>query len=295
MGEFIKNKTKSLYVPMLIYVFISLLLYPILLALGVIAPCEKSFFIKSIIKTCAFKPSGILMGAMWFVTFFFLVNLFYNVLHKVAQSRIRRVIIMLLAIVGILLIQADNIVNKIFIIELLEKYSVQRALIALPFMELGAYSREKNLHSHIHIWIWIPMSIIILLSNYFTGRQIDISSNIIYGGFSFFPITIIGIIFCISLAKFIIFCSNEIIVIAFQIMGQQSFDIMALHFIIFKIIDGIVGKMNLFHTSSQQLLLFPYSFPKLWLVYTILGIIIPIGIKKLKKLLGAFYMQKFSK
>ena len=57
-------------------------------------------------------------------------------------------------------------------------------------------------------------------------------------------------------------------------IGKLSLSIMAGHFMVFKLIDGIAGQVV--KVGSDRLQLFPYSFPQLWWLYTILGITIPI-------------------
>lgn len=280
---FLIGKIKSLYIPSIVYMCISLLLYPLFLWLDVIEPLPKEFFIKAIVKTLLFFPSGILMGAMWFVTFYFMVNASYLLIDRVVKKYfannlpVRYVIVCGLSLIGVMMLCCDKL-QQYRIIELLNTYVISRAFLALPFMELGRIAKRKKIHRYIKEYIWVVMLFLILLLNYFSGERIDLADGYIYGGILFYPVTVAGLIFIVSLSKFILKIGKRALLLFLSIIAKYSFHIMAFHFIVFKIIDGVIGKLGIINAKVEQLRLFPYSFPQIWWLYLLLGILIPVGI-----------------
>jgi len=61
---------------------------------------------------------------------------------------------------------------------------------------------------------------------------------------------------------------------AVALLGKYSFDIMALHFLAFKICDWIYARMILEPAENQGG--FPHSYPELHVLYLILGIVLPV-------------------
>lgn len=56
-------------------------------------------------------------------------------------------------------------------------------------------------------WIFIPSSFLILIANYITEGEIELSKGIMWYGWGFYPMTVIGIVFCISLKELIKYSS----------------------------------------------------------------------------------------
>lgn len=137
---------------------------------------------------------------------------------------------------------------------------------------MGMYVKNKNLLKRINPFIWPFAGIVILLLNYITGQKVDIAAYEIYGGYLFYIITIIGIIFIVSFGNFVALNKTTGDIVSY--IGKLSLSIMAGHFMVFKLIDGIAGQVV--KVGSDRLQLFPYSFPQLWWLYIILGITIPI-------------------
>lgn len=112
----------------------------------------------------------------------------------------------------------------------------------------------------------IILSYIVLKTNF----RIELSVNIIgTRSILFYPISLIGIYFCLYLAKII--ARIKYLNKYFDIIGNYSFEIMALHFFIIKIIDIVYASIN--GISSYNA--FPYAFSGLWPIYIILGCTIP--------------------
>ena len=115
---------------------------------------------------------------------------------------------------------------------------MQISFLAVPVMYVGWLIKEygRSINTHIHRIVYILSA---LLLYYLTRTTLfDLSVNILGDRpVLFFPITILGICFCYSLATCI--CSHKITRTAFCYIGKNSFHYMALHLLSFKIIDYI--------------------------------------------------------
>ena len=271
--KYIVKRIHSLYVPAVITAFVSMAAYPLWLKLCVVETKDKEFFIKNIIKTVLFRPNGIFVGPLWFVTFTFGVGLAANIIHKLLKGR-DKILITTVVVLGIVGIITCNIYWKYFnfIVYIMDGYSVSRALVAIPVFFMGMYFRKKGLIKKIKSFIWPIAGLILLLCNYISGYSIDIASYELYGGYLFYIIMIIGMVFIISLGKFV--SLNKKAEKLVSIVGKYSLSIMAGHMMVIKLIDGIAGLI--LKADPERLQLFPYSFPQLWWLYTILGVVIPI-------------------
>jgi len=159
--------------------------------------------------------------------------------------------------------------------------------MSISFICLGVlYKRyEDKINFFITTWSWMPIAVVIfiILKQYTTS--IDLSANSIINPPIFYLLSLLGIYFCLALAKTIDYfkCSKKI----FEIIGKNSFHIMALHFMIIKFIDiayAYIKGIKDINVISK----YPYAFSNnLWLLYIILGVIIPIIIitpfKKIKE------------
>ena len=86
-------------------------------------------------------------------------------------------------------------------------------------------------------------------------------------------VTLLGIYFCIGLAK--ILGKNPYTEKFFSLVGKESFHIMALHFLGFKIVDRIYSSVYGI-TDAEKIGKFPHSDYGLHISYVIAGVLIPL-------------------
>ena len=90
----------------------------------------------------------------------------------------------------------------------------------------------------------------------------------------FYIITTTGIVFCLTLAKFLI--KIPIIKNIFSIIGKHSFAIMALHFVFIKSVD-VIYSYFINETRPEIIGKWITSYPnKLFIAYLIAGTLIPV-------------------
>ena len=128
------------------------------------------------------------------------------------------------------------------------------------------------------IYIAVPLAVISGLFIYFMvkqGKQIELSQEKIVNWYMFYIISIIGIIFCLSLSKILekIPIINEI----FSTIGEHSFAIMGLHFMCVKTIDVLYAHM-INETDPEVIAGWPNTYPdKLFWIYLLIGVFVPVA------------------
>lgn len=166
----------------------------------------------------------------------------------------------------------------------------QTAILVIPFFTAGYYLKllNKDIFKILKIYIFIPVCFILYYLAYYLGFYIDLSVNKIVNVYLFYFISLIGIYFCLYTSKIIY--NIRYIKSYFSLLGTYSFEVMAFHFLIFKIIDYIYAHITKINNPFIYGI-FPYAFKNLWWCYIILGVSVPailfylldIGKNKIKK------------
>ena len=161
-------------------------------------------------------------------------------------------------------------------------WHAQTAILALPMFYVGFYLRKYwDKASRFFTWYGCIISAVILYvcaSNRLIGG--DLNSNMIYNKGLYWPLTLVGMYFCVSLARLIE--KPQPLRRAFSLIGKNSFHIMALHFMFFKIVDIIAALVMGYGIETANG--YPTSY-NCWLLYWIAGVGGSLGLILLLKLL----------
>lgn len=153
-------------------------------------------------------------------------------------------------------------------------YNLQTAFLAVPLL-LAAYLVKCLLPSFRKYTVWygcILSALFLLYVNHGLHIYIDLASMSL-PGIWFYPISLIGIYFVLSLASLAEKVPPLSAVLSF--LGKHSFDIMALHFALFKLIDLAYAKFGL-RSIPDNLWAFPSCFSgEHWPLYVLLGTLLP--------------------
>lgn len=165
-------------------------------------------------------------------------------------------------------------------------YHIQTSLLAIPLIYAGYYYSQwkGRCERWINAYGGVVAAIILLLILKYAGR-IELSDNQIISVWLFYPTTLIAIYFCLCFGKVIekTGCSNCVVLI-----GRNSFCIMGLHFLAFKLVDFFYC-MFFNITDVTILSRFPNSGFPIDIVYWFAGVIIPLGALGVEK----FVIQKY--
>ena len=252
-----------------------------LLNLGLIYN-TKYYLLKNIITNCLnsmlFKRTESLAGGLWFVpTYIFASTIFGTIIYF---SRIMKkkynihpsIIILSGSIISCL--TANYLIKRRIVLD----FRTQISLLVMPFFMLGYYLRKKikDLSQILNIFIFIICSCLLSYTSFKQHYFINFSKNSIGGAlWKFIFISLIGIYFCLYVAKLINKTSK--ISKLFCLMGEYSFEIMATHFLIFKIIDYTVNIPNIVkgNINPRYYRKFPYAYKTFWPIYITFGTLIP--------------------
>lgn len=272
--EFFAGRLRNMWVPYLCYggIFVLLhnqfsrhLLYPAI-------EYSKKDMIFAMVNTAFFQCSEGPSGALWFVPVMLAAGTGFTVIlwfcRNYLPSSIRAWGSAVLCIGAGLFGMAVNR-RGIYL-----NYHIQTAFLVIPVYYGGYLLRKRNISIENHTR-WYGAAACAGFFCYFlvfTKESVELSVNVIPGGINFYLISAAGIYLCCFAAKCLerIPGAGRILPLA----GRYSFDIMALHFLVFKIIDWIY--VRLICGPLEILGNFPYSFPELHVIYLVCGVVLPV-------------------
>jgi fucose 4-O-acetylase-like acetyltransferase len=228
--------------------------------------------IKYIFAGIQFITNEKLLAALWFIPMMLFAKIIFIILYSknIFNHRLINVLAIgiLTGIIGTLLAINDAGFT----------YYIQVSIISVSFISLGIIYKmyEDKLSKLISTYSWMPSALIIFLILKQYISWIDLSANQLINPLIFFLLSFLGIYFCLSLAKTICYFNKSKKL--FGILGENSFHIMAMHLLIIKLIDISYAYIKEI-TDYKLVASYPYAFSnKLWILYFILGTIIPVVI-----------------
>lgn len=222
----------------------------------------------------------ILGGALWFIPVMLITMMLFAAIVYFSYTYFYR--IRLIPIIAFsCLIGALGVYCNLNVIHL--NLHVHTGLLLLPAMTAGYIfvHFQVDFKKFFRWYIALPCLLFIYWTVIKNGHRVELSQELI-GGSScyFYIITFCSLYFICYLAKAIdcfSFLSRS-----FAFLGRYTFDIMSLHFLIFKIIDVCYGRW--IGDGPEIYSAFPCAYRTLWPVYVIASIVISpwirIGLNK---------------
>lgn len=286
--KLVASRIGSIMPPYFTYNIIALLLHNVFISMGIIDIALggnvigfTSLFTNAL-NIISLHFTAQFCGPMWFLApWLFAISIYaviVSICTKLAPTlsnlKKRQILISIICIlcgaVGIFLVQKNVYVY----------YHIQTSMLMLPVVCAGSiYKSISKGEKHFGNIFGFIISLFILI--FFTNRYagcLDLSQNNILSPYTFYIFTFAGIYCIMCLAKLV----NQYLPVIKKLLtiaGNYSFDIMATHFLFFKLIDFICyNVMPAENMPNFVLSKFPASFnygPILFL-YVIVGIIFPI-------------------
>lgn len=211
-----------------------------------------------------------LLGGLWYIVAFFQVSVIFTLIHKVASFFEKSIVIE--GGISLLLFIFSNV--------LLERgitfpRHLSTALVLVLIFYLGVLYKNKNITIQFNLSYFLVC--IVLLGVFNAFGKIDVGNNEFVNPLFFLSTTLLGVYCVIFVAKTL---ENKKIKI-FEYIGKNTFTILALHFLAFRIINVFI--VYIYSYPVQYI----YSFPiiqessSLWWLYTIFGIAFPLLAKKI--------------
>lgn len=273
------SKIKTQWKRYVLFSVFFVLIHNILVRYGLIVSTNNYDFLASIsaiINSFFFYIMEDMGGALWFVPVLIMASSLFGILiyfsrkyssssKEKDKSLLKNVLIVLFSFICAILGLYLNKNNASLM------FHAQTVLLVLPFFTVGYYSKKciGDFSKVLKLYIFIFVSLILCYFAYKSDFRIDLVTNVVGNVYLFYPISLLGIYFVLYVSKVIYkikFIKNY-----FSFLGKYSFEIMACHFFVFKIIDFIYAHINGITDYGH----FPYSFRKLWLVYVLLGSTLP--------------------
>ena len=329
---YLGRRVKSTWPKFMLYAGVHVLFHNVLVRGGVYPPEElysPSRMVTTFLLAVPYGISETTMGPLWFVpawvtaSFLFALcmrvgNLVDIILHtsRVTSELVSTACALLMGALGLWLIGAGHVFP----------YDLQVSLLTVPLMYAAWLCRKRlecagraepvqNTKSFIRLSSPVFLAACVLVSggilaalNVFGHFYMELRSGQIHG-LLFYPVTLLGIGFCLCLAALVCRMGAgsifRIIKRALAVLGSCSFDIMALHVLIFKLLD--VAWVHVLHAGAAagagagvgagagaaaaanadaaaavvsaamaQLPAYPSSFPdEIGIIYRIMGLLIP--------------------
>ena len=294
MFKYILKKIKSLYIPFILFELLFVCLRNTLIDLHIYDNFDLSKvhnfsdWIPILKQIITFNFTGdSMLGAIWFLRALFYVSILYssfNIIYKKIDTKenyyLKTFIIITLAVIGhdllgkgynpsTLLNPNQSKIPKLFI-DILDA----RNFVIMSIYYIGTLYRkyEKNIPLNIYL------AIISFFGIYYNAKigGIDVASYTFTSPIFFITSALVGIYLNLYISN-IIFNSK----FKFRLIensGKFSIYIMIYHFISIKLVDITIIYMN--NMPLETISSFPFSFnsKNMWMVYTLVGTIIPVTI-----------------
>jgi len=226
-------------------------------------------YIINVISILLMSHSETFGGALWFIPMFLFAKGVFGVTFQLAQKARRPHAVHLCFIIVLAFI---GLYTNYFGMYLL--YHVQTSLLGVPVIYAGYFfgKYRKSFSKATHPAAILPYGGILVLISLLNIGQIELSANMIINPALFYPVTFVGIGFCLATAQLL--QKWHISRYLFSYAGRKSYHIMASHFLIIKLVDLALGTIS--NKEPSVLSQFPYSFHGLGWLYTLLGVGIPL-------------------
>lgn len=280
LHTYVGSRIASVWPRYLLYGILFILLHNPFVSAGALnAPLyNHTEMLGNYLNYALFVTDSPLAGAMWFIPVWLFATCLFGVIVSVCdrffdneaekgkcRSEIAIGLVCLLcSVLGIILNQRN--VNLYF--------HTQTSFLAIGFMYLGYALRnfgKGECHRYFRWWLIPLCGAALWFINQKLGYVMDLSCNNCQGAMIYLT-GAIGILMLLCMAELLQKIRFVDRVLAF--FGRHSFDIMALHFIILKLVDMVWDKIA--GGNPEALIAFPCGYPKqMWAVYLILGLVIP--------------------
>lgn len=272
---FFKKKVLSLYLPFVTFNSILVLLNNLLISIHMIEgyTYNISNILSNLLECILFIENGQLNGAMWFLRTLFVALIIYvsaeSILKKICPRKFE---ICKTIIFGIALVIIWLLPHHIPIYPYLNSFSV------LMFIQLGHLLKKYKIKFKPYYGI---ASFIMLTYINFFGISITVHNNNFINPLIFLVCGIAGYIFCSLIAGYVM--KFNTLKTAMCYVGQNTLPIVILHFICMKFVTLI--QIIIYHSPIEMLASHPnyISDKGWWLVYTMVGVGMPLWMNRLRK------------
>lgn len=220
-------------------------------------------FILKIVKVQWISDLG---GATWYLGCLFVTFLLAKIIVILSHNKIN----LLTVFIAFIFLAGGLIVNYL---EISMRYYIDIALVAVFYLVLGSYCREKNILDNLTYISWKIWLVVLLIYCYFFSQRIHASVDWSAGNYNNPVLSMITILLAavilMNLSKSI---QNTWIGNLLTFYGKESLALMLLHFLCFKIIYVFLVAIKLYPADIMKNLLPPDD--GIWNLLYIVGAIL---------------------
>lgn len=278
-----KNRLKTLYIPFLKYEIIFLLLHNIFFKLniyselvtsdfGIVSPYSPADFIINLFRILTFGGTEQLLGALWFFTVLFTVNVLFFLTRYIIRNMFKvKCEVIVACVVGAMYLA--GIILSHYAIPV--KRNLDISLVAIMTYYLGFLYKKIELKVPMNPMIAIACVALLCLGTLY-GKTGYLSPVYIKPAI-YLLFALSGIYANLYISKRI---SHKQVSILF-FMGRNTIIIMALHFLCFKLVNLTQVYWN--NYPIHYLAKFPvlYAYDGWWVLYATAGLLIPLLLKRM--------------
>lgn len=283
-GKYLLVKLKTNWPKYFGYSMFFLLLHNLFTKLGLIIsePYLISQMVPAVLNTAMFFGTEALSGALWFVPVYIAATVgfgfivYYSNKIKIskklsAETNKNIIIIGLSCLCGI--VGCYFILRNLYVM-----LHVHTSFLIIPIIMSGYYVKKyiKNLDKVLKFIPFVIVTAILGLLAYKTSYRVNLTDNITGNFILFYIVSILGTYFTLYLTKIVY--NIKYVDNYFEMLGKYSFEIMAFHFLVFKIIDFLYSLKGIMNNTIPVTVYgqYPYAYSFLWPVYIVLGATIPV-------------------
>ena len=240
------------------------------------------YYVKNILF---FSLNDPLLGAFWFLVTILYVSIIYLIINLILKifrkNNIKNLtfVVFFISLSAFLLWQKGIDIGKIInpndrgILRVVQYFFDTKTLIILSIYHMGyLYNKyEKNIKMDIRV---VLLFLLVIIFYFNDGIYIDISANMYNNPLYFYFAAIIGIYINLYFAKKI----SNLNIRLLEYIGTKSIYIMIFHLIAFKVVNYI--QIKFYNLSMDNLSAYPTLIMRWgdnwWMVYTIVGVFLPI-------------------
>lgn len=279
--NYFTTRLRRLWWPMTKYGIVFVLLHNIFLKIGVYSSVDKVDLVAPIqpysmveimlkIKSTILMQTMEQMGcAMWFVQSLLVAMVLFCCIQKLSawgQGGKAEVItvslVLICGIVGVVLLKKKVALD----------YFAEVGLLVIPIIYCG-YVTHRLWEKIPFKWYLALAAAIYMIGVYqWTGKHVNLSIKEIIGSTFFYTVSVAGIYLNLYLARTV--KRSHLLRDGIARLGENSFHIMALHFLSFKIMSAVY--IVIYDKPIYWIAKFPIIDTAWWIPYTVCGLVIPV-------------------
>lgn len=225
-------------------------------------------FVINTINTFIFLGHESMAGGLWFVAVYIISSVIFSIMmyyiNKIVNNKWLKYICLIIVTIiiggiGVYLVRKGCVLIV----------NAQIAFLVVPFFTIGFLLKNniKDVSRILSIiaFVFVTVSLLYVMNNHLLS--VDLANNIVSNYWLFYLCGIFGIYFSLYISKIINLFSG--LTKVFDNIGSYSFEIMAFHIIVFKIIDIVLTIPAFMNNTAiiSEYSRFPYAYVKAWPLY----------------------------